>query len=166
MQIIVAVDTKWGIGKNNDLLFRLPEDMQYFRAKTLGKVIVMGGNTLLSFRDSKPLPRRTNIVLSDMFQREDCTVHENLPALLESLKEYPPKDVFVVGGAMFYRTMLPYCEKAFVTKVDADGGAEVFFPNLDEMENWTETETSETCMSGGYPIRFTTYTNSNPTPLP
>ena len=67
MQAIVAVDRLWGIGKKNGLLFHLPEDLQYFKRITLGKVIVMGGNTLLSFPGSKPLPGRTNIVLSDVF---------------------------------------------------------------------------------------------------
>ena len=68
MKTIVAVDKEWGIGKKNDLLFHLTKDLQYFKEKTLDKVIVMGGNTLLSFPGSKPLPRRTNIVLTDVLR--------------------------------------------------------------------------------------------------
>ena len=64
MQLIVAVDKFWGIGKNNDLLFSLKEDMKFFRQTTLGKTIVMGYNTLMSFPFSKPLPKRKNIVLT------------------------------------------------------------------------------------------------------
>ena len=64
MKAIVAVDKKWGIGKNNDLLFSLPEDMKFFREKTSGKTVCMGYNTLLSFPGSKPLKNRVNIVLA------------------------------------------------------------------------------------------------------
>ena len=74
MKAIVCVDREWGIGKNNDMLFHLPADLKFFREKTSGKVIVMGGNTLLSFPGSKPLKNRTNIVLTDVFERDDCTV--------------------------------------------------------------------------------------------
>ena len=63
MNLIVAVDTKWGIGKRNDLLFHLKKDMQHFVEYTRNKVVVMGSNTLLSFPGSKPLKNRTNIVL-------------------------------------------------------------------------------------------------------
>lgn len=162
MQTIVAVDKFWGIGKNNDLLFHLPEDLKYFKEKTLGKVIVMGGNTLLSLPDSKPLPNRTNIVLSDVFTRDDCTVVATLPELFEELKKYNPEDIFIVGGAMFYRTMLPYCDKAYVTKVDADGGAQLFFENLDSLPDWELESQSEPVISNGHTIRFTVYSNNNP----
>jgi dihydrofolate reductase len=162
MQTIVAVDKFWGIGKNNDLLLHLPEDLKYFKEKTLGKVIVMGGNTLLSLPDSKPLPNRTNIVLSDVFTRDDCTVVATLPELFEELKKYNPEDIFIVGGAMFYRTMLPYCDKAYVTKVDADGGAQLFFENLDSLPDWELESQSEPVISNGHTIRFTVYRNNNP----
>jgi len=162
MQAIVAVDRHWGIGKKNGLLFHLPEDLQYFKRITLGKTIVMGGNTLLSFPGSKPLPGRTNIVLSDVFTREDCKVFVTLPELLDELKSYPSDDVFVVGGAMFYRTMLPYCKKVYVTKVDADGGAEVFFENLDKLDNWRLAEEAGKTVSNGYGLTFTVYENCNP----
>lgn len=162
MQAIVAVDKNWGIGKNNDLLFHLPEDLQYFKQKTLGKVIVMGGNTLLSFPNSKPLPKRTNIVLSDVFTREDCKVLATLAQLFEELAKYDTEDIFVVGGAMFYRTMLPYCSKVYVTKVDADGQAEVFFENLDKLPNWRLASQSDPAASNGYSIRYTVYENAAP----
>ena len=88
MKTIVAVDKEWGIGKNNGLLFHLPADLKYFKEKTLDKIIVMGGNTLLSFPGSKPLPRRTNIVLSDVFTRDDCLVCSTLEELFKELKKY------------------------------------------------------------------------------
>ncbi len=162
MNVIVAVDKNWGIGKNNDLLFHLPEDMSYFKEKTLDKVVVMGSNTLLSFPHSKPLKRRVNIVLwPDGEPREDCIIVRNLKELSSALKIYPTKDVFIVGGAMFYKTMLPYCDTAYITKVDADGEAQVFFENLDALLNWKLSSVSETQTSNGYRINFCVYHNDN-----
>ena len=161
MKAIVAVDKKWGIGKKNDLLFSLPEDMKYFREKTKEKVVCMGYNTLLSFPNSKPLKNRTNIVLApEGVKRDDCTIVYTLEQLSCELKKYDTDQVFVIGGAMFYRTMLPYCSEVLVTKVDADGGAEVFYENLDALPNWSCVEVGEPIETNGYTIRFTVYKNS------
>ena len=162
MKAIVAVDKKWGIGKKNDLLFSLPEDMKYFREKTSGKVVVMGSNTLKSFPNGKPLKNRTNIVLFPGGEkRDDCIVVGSLEELSAELKKYPTDDVFIIGGAMFYRTMLPYCSEVLVTKVEADGGAEVFYENLDEKPEWSCVSVSEPLETNGYTIRFTVYKNSD-----
>ena len=162
IRAIVAVDKKWGIGKKNDLLFSLPEDMKFFRATTLNKVVIMGSNTLKSFPGGKPLKNRTNIVLFPGGEkRDDCTIVESIDELFAEIKKYPEDDVFVIGGAMFYKTMLPYCSEVYVTKVDADGKAEVFYENLDALENWTCVYQSEKINTNGYDIRFTTYKNSN-----
>ena len=159
MKAIVAVDKKWGIGKQNDLLFNIPEDMKFFRQKTANKTVCMGYNTLLSFPNSKPLKNRVNIVLApNDVERDDCIVVHTLEELSKELKKYD--DVFVIGGAMFYKTMLPYCEEIYVTKVDADGEATVFYPNLDENANFEMIEQSEEIESNGLKIRFTTYKNN------
>ena len=161
MKAIVAVDKKWGIGKKNDLLFSLPEDMKYFREKTKDKVVCMGYNTLLSFPNSKPLKNRVNIVLApEGVEREDCIIVHTLEQLSSELAKYDTEQVFVIGGAMFYRTMLPYCSEVLVTKVDADGGAEVFYENLDALDNWACIEQGEPIQSNGLTIRFTIYKNS------
>lgn len=160
MKAIVAVDKKWGIGKNNDLLFSLPEDMKFFREKTAGKTVCMGYNTLLSFPGSKPLKNRTNIVLAPQgVVRDDCIIVYTLDELSKELANYSDDDVFVVGGAMFYRTMVPYCSEVYVTKVDADGEATVFYPNLDEIDGFSEVYSSDPIETNGYTIRFTTYKN-------
>ncbi len=159
MKAIVAVDKKWGIGKDNDLLFSLPEDMKFFREKTKDKTVCMGYNTLLSFPNSKPLKNRVNIVLApDGVERDDCIIVHSLEELSKTLKNY--NDVFVIGGAMFYKTMLPYCEEIYVTKVDADGEATVFYPNLDELDGFEMIYSSEPIDSNGFKIRFTTYKNN------
>ena len=163
MKTIVAVDENWGIGKNNDLLFSLPADMKHFRETTTGKVVVMGSNTLLSFPEGKPLKNRTNIVLwPGGEKREDCTVVQSLEELFCEIQKYPPQDVFVVGGAMMYRTLLPYCEEVIATKADADGGAQVFFENLDEHPDWECVKEGEPIETNGYTIRFCTYSNKRP----
>ncbi len=165
MKAIVAVDLKWGIGKNNDLLFHLKKDMAFFREKTMGKVVVMGGNTLLSFPGSKPLKNRTNIVISDVFTRDDCICVASMDELKAELKKHNTDDMYVIGGAMMYRTMLPYCDTVYVTKVNADGGAEVFYENLDLLPNWYVEEEGEPQEDNGYEIRFTTYKNREVKPL-
>ena len=163
MKAIVAVDLKWGIGKNNDLLFAIPEDMKFFREKTSGKVVCMGYNTLLSFPNSKPLKNRTNIVLApEGVERDDCTIVHSLDELFATLKNYNDEEIFVIGGAMFYRTMVDYCSEVFVTKVNADGGATVFYPNLDEKENFELVFVSEPITTNDLEIRFTTYKNKSP----
>ncbi|MBQ2715096.1 MAG: dihydrofolate reductase [Clostridia bacterium] len=163
MREIVVVDKKWGIGKNNDLLFSLPEDMAFFRKETTGKIVVMGSNTLKSLPGGKPLKNRTNIVLwPGGEKREDCIVCDSLDEIFEVLKNYPSDDIYVMGGAMFYKTMLPYCDTAFITKVDSDGEAQVFFENLDEHEDWYCDKIGEPIQStSGYTIRFCTYKNKN-----
>lgn len=160
MIAILHADEKWGIGKKNDLMFRLPLDMKFFRETTSGKVVCMGYNTLLSFPGGKPLKNRTNIVLCEEgIDPEGCIAVHSVLELLETVKKYPPDDVFIIGGASVYRTMLPYCSKVYLTKVDADGGAEVFFPNLDEDENFVLESESEPMNDNGYTIRFTVYKN-------
>ena len=162
MKVIVAVDKEWGIGKNNDLLFSLKQDMDYFRQKTTGKIVVMGSNTLKSFPGGRPLKNRTNVVLYPGGEkRDDCVVVDSLRELAEELKKYPTDDVFIIGGAMFYRTMLPYCDTVFVTKVEAEGGASVFFENLDKLDNWHCAEESEEKTENGISFRFTTYKNDD-----
>lgn len=159
IRAIVAVDEKWGIGKKNDLLFSIPEDMKFFRKTTIGCTVCMGYNTLLSFPGSKPLPNRRNIVLCpEGVNREDLTCVHTLEQMLAELGK-EERDVYVIGGAMFYRTMLPYCSEVLVTKVAADGGAEVFFDNLDKNSNFKCIEESEPLESNGYIIRFTKYIN-------
>ena len=161
IKAIVAVDKKWGIGKKNGLLFSLPQDMSFFKEKTAGKTVCMGYNTLLSFPGGKPLKNRKNIVICPAgVERDDVTVAYSMDEMLSVIKK-ETGEVFVIGGAMFYKTMLPYCEEVFVTKVKADGNAEVFFDNLDENPNFTCVYEGEPIKDGDYEIKFTTYKNKN-----
>ena len=161
---ILNCDNKWGVGKKNGLLFSLPLDMKFFRETTLNHVVCMGENTLLSFPGSKPLKNRTNIVLSgdETHNYDDVINVHTFEDFLKTIKEYDEKeDVYIIGGASIYRQTLPYVDKVLLTKVDADGGAEVFFVNLDEHPDFELIEESETYQDAGFNIRFLTYQNNN-----
>ena len=159
IRAIVAVDEKWGIGKKNGLLFDLPLDMKFFRETTSGKTVCMGYNTLLSFPNGKPLKNRKNIVICPEGITGDgfIAVHD-MPEMLETIGK-ENGDVYVIGGAFFYKSMLPYCDEVLVTKVKADGNAEVFFENLDEREDFELKEEGEELQTNGYTIKFTKYKN-------
>ena len=161
MKSIVVVDKNWGIGKNNGLLFSLKKDMAFFRSQTLNKVVCMGKNTLLSFPNAKPLPKRVNIVLSTKEIFDGCIMVKSLDELFEEIKKYPTDDIFFIGGARFYETTLPFVDSVLVTKVDSDGGAEVFFKNLDTDFDWELISESEAIEDNGYTIRFAEYRNKN-----
>ncbi len=162
---IVHADKEWGIGKNNDMMFSLPADMKFFRTTTMGHTVVMGGNTLRSFPGQKPLKNRTNIVLSRGTVRDDCVIVRSYDELKAEMKQRENEDIYVIGGGAIYKELLPYCHGALVTKVDAIGGAEVFFPNLDEHPDFVCIDEGAPIDDNGYTIRFTTYKNNNVKPL-
>ena len=145
MNLIVAVDKNWGIGKNNKLLVSIPSDMKFFRSETNGKVVVMGRKTLESFPNGMPLKNRTNIVLTrdQNYHVKDTIVVHDIPELLEELKKYPDDQIYVIGGGKVYEELLPYCNVAHVTKIDFAFEADTFFPNLDQMEEWEITASSD-----------------------
>ncbi len=159
MKAIVAVDENWGIGRNNDLLFSIPEDMKFFRQTTLNKTVVMGRKTLESFPGGNPLKNRNNIVLSRNLEKDGVVVVKDLSELKAELEKYSSQDVFVIGGASVYELLLPYCESALVTKVYANGNATAFFPNLDEIDGWVMINQNQTIETNGYKIKFTKYYN-------
>lgn len=163
MRAILHADKNWGIGKNNGLMFRIPADMQFFKNTTIGNVVVMGSNTLKSFPGGKPLKDRLNIVLyPDGEDREDCLIVRSLDELFAEIKKHDPEKVFVVGGQMMYKTLLPYCTEVLVTKVDAVGDADAFFEDLDVNKNFVLISESAPEITNGYTVKFTVYRNLNP----
>jgi dihydrofolate reductase len=154
---IVCVDNKWSIGKNNDLLFRLKEDMKFFKEKTTNHIVVMGENTLLSLPGGKPLKDRINIVLCPEGHKYDgCLCVHDFDELIAKLKVCSI-DTYIIGGGMLYNSMLDYYDKVYVTKVNADGDGTVFFPNLDDNVNFELVNCSEDIEDNGYIINFCTY---------
>lgn len=159
MDIIVAVDEKWGIGKDGDLLQRISADMKYFRTKTTGNVLVMGRKTLESFPNKKPLSNRVNIVLTTNknYEAEGVVLCHDLAELPEILKEYGEKQIFVAGGGTIYEQLLPQCEKAYVTKIYHTYPADTVFPNLDENPAWELAEKGEIQEENGIKFSFDVY---------
>ena len=159
MNLIAAADKNWAIGYKNKLLVSIPADMKFFRQMTTGKVIVMGRKTLESFPNGLPLKNRTNIVLTGNrgYHVKDAVIVHTVEELLKELEQYDTEDIFVVGGESIYRQMLPYCSRAYITKIDHAYQADTYFPNLDEMEEWKLAEEGEeqTCFDLEY--AFTTY---------
>ncbi|MBQ8802047.1 MAG: dihydrofolate reductase [Tyzzerella sp.] len=145
MNLIVAVDKNWAIGKDNKLLVSIPQDMKFFRETTTGKVVVMGRKTLETFPGGQPLKKRTNIVLTrdKNYQVKDAIVVHNVEELMEELKKYDEEEIYVIGGESIYRLLLPYCKVAHITKIDHAYEADTYFPNLDEMDEWEVTGVSE-----------------------
>lgn len=145
MNMIVAVDGHWGIGYKNKLLVSIPADMDFFRETTTGNVVVMGRKTLESFPGGRPLLNRTNIVLTrnPQYQVRNALVCHTLEETLEKLKQYPSERIYVIGGASIYRQFLPCCDTVHVTKISRQYQADVFFPDLDKMEEWEITGDSE-----------------------
>ena len=154
MNIIVAADKNWAIGKDNKLLVSIPADMKMFRQETTGKVVVMGRKTLESFPNGLPLKNRVNIVLTAnrSYKVKDAIIVHTKEELLEELKKYDSNELYVIGGGSIYEMLIPYCDTAYITKIDHAYAADTYFPNLDQMDEWEMTEVSEeqTCFDLEY----------------
>lgn len=160
MNIIVAVDKKWGIGNKGKLLVSIPRDKKLFREETTGKVIIMGHNTLLSLPGSQPLAGRKNIVLSrdKSLSIKGANVLNSVDACIDYLRKNNIKDsdVFVIGGESVYNDFLPYCDIAHITYIDYEYEADRHFLNLDISNEWSlvlETE-EETYFDIPYTFRL------------
>ena len=164
MNIIVACDRNWGIGKNGHLLCHLPGDLEYFKEMTLGKTVVMGQVTLESLPGGHGLPGRRNIVMSleDDYQAENAEVVHSRAELDEVLKDTPTDDVFIIGGASIYEQFLLFCNNVYVTKIDAEFEADIFFRNLDESERFSLEGRSEMMEENGIRYQFLHYVKEPP----
>lgn len=161
MNAIAAVSASWGLGKNNDLLFHISEDMKHFRALTAGGTVIMGRKTLDSMPGGKALPKRRNIVITrdQNFARENVEVVHSVEEAVALVATEDPDKVWVIGGGEIYAAMLPYCRMCSITHVDADPDCEVFFPDLSKMECWREVRRSEDATDGELTYRFVDYYN-------
>ncbi|MGN0324681.1 MAG: dihydrofolate reductase [Lachnospiraceae bacterium] len=145
MNLIVAVDENWAIGNKGSLLVSIPKDHKMFREETTGKVVVLGRKTLETFPQGQPLKNRTNIILSTNpdYHVKDAIIAHSIDELLELLKEYDSKDIYIIGGDSIYKQMIPFCDTAIVTKISHVYEADAYFPNLDQDPEWTLTAEGE-----------------------
>ena len=143
MELVVAVDSGWGIGNKGELLCRVSDDLKNFRAVTTGQTVILGSKTLSTFPGGRPLKNRRNIIMS---RRPDYTVEgaevaHSPEELLAMLSE--DEKAVVIGGESIYRLLLPYCDTAIVSKFDIELPADAFFPDLDSDPEWIIDEQSE-----------------------
>lgn len=159
MKAIVNVDNNWAIGLGNELINHISADMKFFKAKTTGNVVVMGRKTFLSFPGPRALPNRVNIVITtdESWSAPDVIVCHSIDELFVQLERYDTNTVYVIGGASVYEQLLPYCDTAYVTKVNTSKPADKYFPNLDEKEEWELVEDGEIMEQNGIEFKFTTY---------
>ena len=145
MNVIVAADQNWGIGKDNKLLVSIPADMKMFREETSGKVVVMGRKTLESFPNGLPLKNRTNIVITKNkdYDAKGAIVVRSIEEALEEIKKYPTEDVYCIGGDSIYAQLLDLCDTAYITKIDYAYEADAHLPNLEADAAWNLVEESE-----------------------
>ena len=145
MNIIASADNNWAIGKNNELLIRIPQDMKRFRQMTTGNVVVMGRKTLESFPNQAPLKDRVNIVLTanPNYEVKGAVIVHSMDELQEELQKYNSEDIYVIGGDSIYRQMLDLCDTAYITKIDYAYEADAHLPNLEEDPAWSLAEESE-----------------------
>ena len=162
---IVAVDEDWGIGFNGGLLEKIPEDMKYFKETTTGHVVVMGRKTWDSL-PKKPLPERTNIIISNKgnLLLENEAIRLKLDDLLLGIA-YFEDDIFVIGGGQIYKELLPFCDRVYVTKIfKSHENVDTYFPDLDEPEMWNTwkvTNQSKVKVYNDIMYQFWTYDRIN-----
>ncbi|MFW6371631.1 MAG: dihydrofolate reductase [Bacteroidota bacterium] len=138
ISIIVAIAKNFAIGKDNDLLFHLPNDLKRFKKITSGHSLIMGRNTLLSL-PKWPLPNRRHIVITDSMEDnfEGCEMVYSLDQAIDKVKN--EEEAFVIGGGQVYRQFYPLAGKLYLTLVHKSFEADTFFPEIDFNE-WQEVE--------------------------
>jgi dihydrofolate reductase len=132
---IVAVGKNNVIGKDNDIPWYLPADLQYFKKTTLNAPVIMGRNCYVSI--GRPLPKRTNIIVTrDMFFiSSNCIVSRSIHEALREAKKTGAKETFIIGGGQIYEQTKELWDKLYITHVDIDTAGDVFFPEIKE-DHW------------------------------
>ena len=144
MEVIVAVYDDWGIGKDGTQPVALSADRKFFRETTRGAMVIVGRKTLADFPGGKPLPNRVNVVLTRQNAEIPDVVISHSPEEALALAKTAER-AMVIGGGSIYKQMLPYCVKAYVTKVHVQPESDTYFPNLDADPQW---ELAEILQSG------------------
>ena len=144
LNLIVAVDRDWSIGKDGRLLVRIPADQQLFMRETVGKTVIMAERPWRAFRQDCPWQRgKTSCFPGMKISGKGSQGGPQHGRGLEYAKDKNPEDVFVIGGESVYRQFLPYCQTAHVTWIDYRYDADTRFPNLEEEPGWRLAEESE-----------------------
>lgn len=134
VSLIVAADEDNGIGKNNELLCHLPNDLKYFKQKTSGHHIVMGRKTYESI--GRPLPNRVNLVVSrdSSYKAEGCITVNSLIDSIDYARMHNETELFITGGGSIYTQALTTANRVYLTRIHAHLNADTFFPHMDEKD--------------------------------
>lgn len=140
LSLIVAASENNVIGKDNDLLWHLPDDLRHFKQTTRGHHVIVGRRTFESY--GKPLPGRTNIIITrnDNYHAKDCIVVHSLDEALRQV--HHDDEPFIIGGEKIYRMALPRVDRIYLTRVHVELEGDTFFPQLD-MDQWKEVNRYE-----------------------
>ncbi len=135
--LIVAIDSERGIGKNNDLMWHLPADMQFFKETTKGQIVIMGRKNFDSIPEKfRPLPGRLNVVLTRNtdFSAENCLVFHSLEDCFSHFANETERTLFIIGGGEIYKMALASekLSELYITEINGVFGADTFFPAFDE----------------------------------
>jgi dihydrofolate reductase len=144
MNAIAAVYNDWGIGAGGVQPIAIPADRRRFAQLTTGGTVIVGRRTFEAI--GRPLPNRRNIVLTRDagYQADGCEVARSLDEAIAMTAPCDPGKTFVIGGAEVYALFLPFCVRAYVTKIDASPPCDAFFPNLEEMPGWIAAQGTAT----------------------
>ena len=157
MELIVAVYDDWGIGKDGTQPIALSTDRKFFREMTRGAMVIAGRRTIADFPGQKPLPGRGNVAVTrsnvDIPGFTVCHSPEEAAQLAQTAEK-----AMVIGGGSIYRQMLPYCDKAIITKVHVTPESDTFFPNLDEDPAWMLSEVLQSGEENGIAYEMCVYT--------
>ncbi len=140
ISLIAALTRNRVIGKNNDLPWRLPDDMKYFMATTKGHFVIMGRKNYESIPTKfRPLPERENLILTTQrdFQAPGCTLIHSLEEGINISRKGKEEELFIIGGAEVYKLALPFATHLYLTEIDAEVDGDAFFPPIDTKQ-WKE----------------------------
>ena len=156
MELIVAVYADWGIGCSGTQPIALSADRKFFRETTKGCMVIAGRRTVEDFPGKKPLPGRENVLLTRRGGiYPGFTLCDSVEQVLEKAKKAPR--AMVIGGGSVYRQLLPYCKKAYVTKVNTGVICDTWFPNLDSDPDWKLTKLLGSGEENGIAYEFCLY---------
>lgn len=151
ISIIAAIGSNRELGKNNKLLWHIPEDMKRFRELTNGHPIIMGRTTYESI--GRPLPNRTNIIVTrdPDYKAEGCIVVHSLEEAITEAKKHEEEEIFVIGGGQIYSQAITMADKLYLTKVNGIFDADTFFPDYSD---FTRVVSSEKKQDNTYTYEF------------
>jgi dihydrofolate reductase len=167
---IVCADSNWGIGHNGDLLVRIPEDMKFFKEKTMNNVVVMGRKTWESIGE-KPLSNRCNVVITSKYNGvhpyTDCILDTNTSVIFMPIEAFYHwhdwlakigNGMYIIGGGKIYEELLHLCDNIYITRLDNTyQDADTYFPNIDILPEWEIESESEMKEYNDIKYQFYTY---------